>query len=115
MDARRWREGSTRAFLREPPRGERAAGASLLPVHRSLARRARFALGNDTGPMHLIAACGCPSVVLFSATSDPARTAPTGAHVTVLRCPLLADLSAEDVGAALPLDRDLKRPRDAQI
>jgi ADP-heptose:LPS heptosyltransferase len=81
----------------------------------ALARRAHFALGNDTGPMHLIAACGCPSVVLFSATSDPARTAPTGAHVTVLRRPSLADLSAEDVGAALPLDRDLKRPRDAQI
>ena len=66
-----------------------------------LARGARLALGNDTGPMHLIAACGCPAVVLFSAASDPARTAPVGAHVTVLRRPSLADLPAAEVRAAL--------------
>lgn len=32
-----------------------------------LGRAARFAVGNDTGPMHLLAAAGCRSVVLFSA------------------------------------------------
>lgn len=68
----------------------------------ALARRARLALGNDTGPMHVIAACRCPSVVLFSAASDPARTAPVGEHVTVLRRPSLADLPVEEVCAALP-------------
>ncbi len=31
-----------------------------------LARMARFAVGNDTGPMHLIATAGCPSITLFS-------------------------------------------------
>ena len=67
----------------------------------ALARGARIALGNDTGPIHLIAACGCPTVVLFSAASDPARTAPVGENVTVLRRPSLAALTAEEVGAAL--------------
>jgi ADP-heptose:LPS heptosyltransferase len=67
----------------------------------ALARGARVALGNDTGPIHVIAACGCPTVVLFSAASNPARTAPVGDHVSVLRRPTLADLTAAEVSAAL--------------
>ena len=67
----------------------------------ALARRARLAVGNDTGPMHLIAATGCPSLVLFSAASDPARTAPVGDHVTVLRRPSLGELPLDAVCAAL--------------
>ncbi len=55
----------------------------------SLARAAEVAVGNDTGPMHLLAAAGCPSVVLFSDESDPALCAPRGAHVVVLRRPSL--------------------------
>ncbi len=66
-----------------------------------LARGARAAIGNDTGPMHLVTAAGCPSVVLFSAESDPALCAPRGPHVTVLRRPALADLSVEEAAAAL--------------
>ncbi len=50
----------------------------------SLARAARLAVGNDTGPMHLIAAAGCSSLVLFSANSDPALCAPRGKRVEVL-------------------------------
>lgn len=67
-----------------------------------LAARARLAVGNDTGPMHLAAAVGCPSLVLFSQDSDPALTAPRGPRVAVLREPDLADLSVERVAAALP-------------
>ena len=37
----------------------------------SLARAARIAIGNDTGPMHLLAAAGCSSVVLFSREFRP--------------------------------------------
>ena len=80
-------------------------GQTTIPDIAGLARRAAFAVGNDTGPMHLIAAIGCPSVVLFSADSDPALTAPRGpggAWPTVLRVPDLADLPAERVAAALP-------------
>jgi len=65
-----------------------------------LAARAEFAVGNDTGPMHLAAAAGCRCVVLFSGHSDPALTAPRG-RVTVLREPDLADLPVARVAAAL--------------
>ncbi len=72
----------------------------------SLGRTARVAIGNDTGPMHLLAAAGCPSVVLFSRDSDPALCAPRGPAVRVLRRAELADLDAgtvnETVAALLP-------------
>jgi ADP-heptose:LPS heptosyltransferase len=59
-------------------------------------------VGNDTGPMHLIATVGCPSVVLFSNESDPALCAPRGRSVTILRRPNLSSLPVADVAAALP-------------
>lgn len=62
-----------------------------------LARMARFAVGNDTGPMHLIAAAGCPSITLFSQNSDPSRCAPRGRWTRVLQRPSLADLPVEVV------------------
>jgi len=65
-----------------------------------LGRAAAAALGNDTGPMHLIAAAGCPSVVLFSAESNPDLCAPRG-RVTILRRPSLADLGEAEAAAAL--------------
>jgi ADP-heptose:LPS heptosyltransferase len=68
-----------------------------------LARGAAGAVGNDTGPMHMIAAAGCPSVVLFSADSDPALTAPRGPAVTVLRHDALGALSVDEVVSALSL------------
>jgi len=67
----------------------------------ALARNARGAIGNDTGPMHLIAAAGCPSVVLYSYDSDPALCAQRGTRVTILRRPILDDLAAEEVQTAL--------------
>ncbi len=70
-----------------------------------LAAHATIAIGNDTGPMHIAAAAGCRCVVLFSDASDPTLTAPRGhdgAWPTVLRAPVLADLTVERVVAALP-------------
>jgi len=68
-----------------------------------LGRAARFAVGNDTGPMHLLATAGCPSLVLFSHDSDPALCAPRGPDARVLRRPDLASLEVAAVLAGLPL------------
>ena len=76
----------------------------------SIARAARFAVGNDTGPMHLMATAGCPAVVLFSYDSDPALCAPRGPDVRVLRRPDLASLAVEDVLAVLPAPAELRCP-----
>lgn len=67
----------------------------------ALARRAAGAVGNDTGPMHLLAAAGCPSTVLFSADSDPALCAPRGHAVTILRRAELHTLPVAEVLTAL--------------
>lgn len=69
----------------------------------ALARQASGAVGNDTGPMHLIAAAGCPVLALFSDESDPAVTAPRGADVGILRRADLSDLPVAEVAAALSL------------
>lgn len=62
-----------------------------------IARRALVAVGNDSGPMHLAAAAGCPSVVLFSHDSDPALCGQRGEWVRYIRRPSLSDLSVEAV------------------
>jgi ADP-heptose:LPS heptosyltransferase len=68
-----------------------------------LGRAATMAIGNDTGPTHLLASVGCPSLVLFSRDSDPARCVPrppsTAPAVRVLRRHDLADLAPEQVQA----------------
>jgi len=67
----------------------------------SLARAATIAIGNDTGTSHI--AAGAPLVALFSGESDPARCAPRGAKVTVLRRAPLADLALAPVLAAVDM------------
>ena len=69
----------------------------------AIARGARRAIGNDTGPMHLAVAAGAPATVLYSSASDPALTAPRGEDVVILRRDNLADLSVEEVAATLGL------------
>ena len=73
---------------------------TLLQLGQTLAGAA-LAVGNDTGPTHLAAALGTPTIALFSADSDPALTRPRG-DVTVITEPNLADLSVARVAAALP-------------
>jgi len=67
----------------------------------ALGRGARVAIGNDTGPMHLAATAGAPSVVLFSHASDPALTAPRGRAVQVVHRHALDDLSVDEVAHAV--------------
>lgn len=86
------------------PKAINLCGKTSLAMLASLARGAVVAVGNDTGLMHLVAASGCPSVVLFSHASDPERCAPVGRRVKVLRARDLRNLpvarvitAAEDV------------------
>lgn len=79
------------------------AGETDLFELAGLIRRSAAAVGNDTGPMHLAAALGCPALVLFAEASDPALCAPRGTDVSILRRPSLADLPVTEVEAALRL------------
>ena len=87
-----------------------AAIAAAAPAARDLTGRtdlralarvlagAAVAVGNDTGPMHLAAGLGVPTLVLFGGDSEPALTAPRGAApVRILRAPRLAALAADTV------------------
>lgn len=71
----------------------------------TLGRSAALCVGNDTGPMHIIAAARCPSLVLYSAESDPRKVSPRGEWVRLLQRPTLQDLSVEDAVNALPAVR----------
>ena len=68
----------------------------------ALARNAQFSVGNDTGPMHLIAVAGCRSIVLYSKASDPALCAQRGQGVRILRRDRLSELSVDEVLADDP-------------
>jgi ADP-heptose:LPS heptosyltransferase len=83
------------------PGGIDLTGRTSFAALGALARRAEFAVGNDTGPTHLIAAAGCPTLALFGAESDPALCAPRGRAVAVLREDRLAALEVAEVRAAL--------------
>jgi ADP-heptose:LPS heptosyltransferase len=89
----------------------------------ALARAAALAVGNDTGPLHLIAAMGCPTVALFSQASSPEFNRPRGpyegpgalnpppgreaATVTVIQEDDLGTLGVERVLGALAKTLDL--------
>jgi ADP-heptose:LPS heptosyltransferase len=72
-----------------------------------LGARAGLVVGNDTGPTHILAAAGAPTLCLFSSDSDPKLSAPRGARVAVLRKDQLAELSLPEVVAEA---ETLKRP-----
>ena len=93
-------------IVRQAPAAIDLGGRTGLGQIAVLARRATCAVGNDTGPMHIAATAGCPSVVLFGAASDPGRCAPCGETVTVLRRVPLTGLSVDEViGAVAAIDR----------
>lgn len=76
-------------------------GRTTLGDVADLARAADGAIGNDTGPSHLIAAAGCPIVVIFSDDSDPKLCAPSGRDVRILHRPDLMKLPPDEILAAL--------------
>ena len=64
----------------------------------TLARDAAGAVGNDTGPTHLVAMAGCPTVALFcTRVSQPEKSSPVGKSVQVIQAENLEDVSVADV------------------
>lgn len=62
-----------------------------------IARHACGAIGNDTGPMHICHFSGCPSLFLFSYSSDPRFCGPRDGRSRVLKANNLSDLSVDKV------------------
>ncbi|MEQ8558582.1 MAG: glycosyltransferase family 9 protein [Henriciella sp.] len=70
----------------------------------ALAEKALFAVGNDTGPMHMAALSGCPGVALFATSeSDPEKACPRGANIIVCKADTLDQLSVRDVWQAVQM------------
>lgn len=93
--------GSIDAIRRDAPNARDLSGQTNLFEVAALARRAAIVIGNDTGPMHIAAAIGAKTIVLFSAASDPVLTRPRGKAVTVLQEAKLENLRVETVLAAV--------------
>jgi ADP-heptose:LPS heptosyltransferase len=83
------------------PAARDLTGETSLAELAALGRRALWAVGNDTGPMHVLVAAGAPATVLYSSASDPALTAPRGPRVRILQRAALGDLRVEEVAATL--------------
>ena len=81
---------------REAPRTRDLTGRTDFARIALLGAKAALAVGNDTGPLHLAAAAGAPTVVLFSSASDPTLSAPRG-RVAVLKSERLSELSVATV------------------
>ena len=81
-------------------------GRTSLGQIAALARRAISTVGNDTGPIHIAATVGCPTIALFGADSDPMQCGPCGESVAVLsRVPLAGLPVAHVIDAAGRLER----------
>ena len=77
---------ATRAFTDRAAPGINFAGATSLRTFAALAERARFVVAMDSGPMHLAASTGAPTVGIFALRSDePDRWAPLGARAAIAR------------------------------
>ncbi|MQX35097.1 glycosyltransferase family 9 protein [Roseospira navarrensis] len=87
-----------------------AGQTSLLDIP-ALGHRAALAVGNDTGPLHMIALAGCPTVALFSAASNPDKHRPRGPAVVALR---RDSLEALPVDAVRDAARGVRSPGSAR-
>lgn len=86
-------------FRRACP-GARLVDEVALTVLAAVYRRAQLYVGMDTGPTHLAALLGVPTVAIFGPT-DPATWRPLGPRVAVIRQQPIESLSSEDVWAAM--------------
>ena len=62
-----------------------AIGKTTIKETAALIERCRLFIGNDSFPVHMAAAMGVPTVVIFSAVNDSMRWAPKGEQVKVIK------------------------------
>ena len=86
-----------------PPSAVNLAGKTSLVETGSILNRMNLVIGNDTGPMHMAAACGVPVLALFGPT-DPRRTGPYGTQHRVLQAPASCQPCRLDVCPRKPGD-----------
>jgi len=79
-------EDAVRRSMRED-RALAMTGALTLEELTALLGRSALFIGNDSGPAHLAAACGVPSIVLFG-PQDPRRFGPWSERTQVLHHPV---------------------------
>lgn len=79
-------EGSRANMLAEQVSGIAAAGRLSLRQFIAVAAHCAGFIGGDSGPVHIAAALGVPTLALFGPT-DPNRTRPLGERVIVIRSP----------------------------
>jgi ADP-heptose:LPS heptosyltransferase len=95
-------EGDLAAIIRAAcPNARDLTGQTGIAEIAALGRKAAIAIGNDTGPMHLVAETRAPTVMLMSRESDPWHCAPRGPRARWLRHDLIADLPVREVEAAI--------------
>lgn len=84
------------------------AGKTDFDMLLSLARDAVIAIGNDTGPMHMISMTGCPVVMFFRSDESTIRKhGPQSANAVSFEKNDLSEIPAKDVlEASLSLKRD---------
>lgn len=82
-------------IARSVPKAVNLCGRTGTDQVAALARRARFTVGNDTGPVHMAAVVGCPTIALFGEASHPERSAPQGRAVRTLRSVPLDELPVD--------------------
>ena len=84
----------------------------------ALLQHARLLVSNDSGPVHLAAAMGTPTVVLFG-TSDPAtgpaRWGPWGQGHTVICQPRLEQIDVDEVLQAIHTHVSMVRPTQVAV
>lgn len=93
--------GAAREICDVCPQAMNLIGQTSLAQVATLARGAKAAVGNDTGPMHIIAATGCESLILFSKHSDPVKHLAKGENVRMLYMDDLQNLAVDEVLGAL--------------
>ena len=90
-------EKAAEEILETCPQAHSLIGKTSLMEIATIAGKASIAIGNDTGPMHLITSMNCPSLVLYSNASDPALCGQRGNSVAYLREANLANLTVDKV------------------